>query len=374
MKHKRKLFAAASALAVLSAVMLAGCGSETATSQQAAVQNTGVLTLSVNPEIQIQYDAAGNVTSVAGRNAEGQSIVQEYQGYIGKSCDVVLKDLVAEIEQAGYFVEDVNGNKKDIVLQLEPGSAIPRDNFLADMSESTQEAVQQLSLASDIVTINNDDYDPNYAKDGQPSPYITLEKAQEIALSQANISASDAVFDDKDFDHDDGTATFELEFVAGGREYEYDIDAVTGKVLRAEHLGASAAASGTASSASSAASSAPAPAASSAPAATPAPSSAPATTTTPNTPVTPPAAVDTDYGPGNDGVTDYNNTDYGPGSDGVTDYNNTDYGPGSDGVTDYNNTDYGPGSDGVTNYGSSNYGNTNYGSSNYSAGDSGYDD
>ena len=358
MKHKRKLFAAASALAVLSAVMLAGCGSETATSQQAAVQNTGVLTLSVNPEIQIQYDAAGNVTSVAGRNAEGQSIVQEYQGYIGKSCDVVLKDLVAEIEQAGYFVEDVNGNKKDIVLQLEPGSAIPRDNFLADMSESTQEAVQQLSLASDTVTINNDDYDPNYAKDGQPSPYITLEKAQEIALSQANISAADAVFDDKDFDHDDGTATFELEFAAGGREYEYDIDAVTGKVLRAEHLGTSAAASGTASSASSAASSAPAPAATPAPSA-PAPSSAPATTTTPNTPVTPPAVVDTDYGPGNDGVTDYNNTDYGPGSDGVTDYNNTDYGPGSDGVT---------------NYGNSNYGNTNYGSSNYSAGDSGYDD
>ena len=39
---------------------------------------------------------------------------------------------------------------------------------------------------------------------GSPSPYITLEKAQEIALAQANVPAADAVFDDKEFDHDDG--------------------------------------------------------------------------------------------------------------------------------------------------------------------------
>ena len=55
-----------------------------------------------------------------------------------------------------------------------------------------------------------------------------------------------------------------------------------------------------------------------------------------------PAADDTDYGPGSDGVTDYNDTDYGPNNDGVTDYNDTDYGPNNDGVTDYNDTDYGP--------------------------------
>ena len=67
------------------------------------------------------------------------------------------------------------------------------------------------------MTIDDDDYDPAYAKDGKPSPYITLEKAQEIALAQANVDAADAVFDDKEFDHDDGTPIFELEFT-GERE------------------------------------------------------------------------------------------------------------------------------------------------------------
>ena len=59
---------------------------------------------------------------------------------------------------------------------------------------------------------------------------------------------------------------------------------------------------------------------------------------------------DTDYGPGADGVTDYNDTDYGPNADGVTDYADTDYGPNADGITDYTDTSSGPYYDGVTDY------------------------
>ena len=93
---------------------------------------------------------------------------------------------------------------------------LPSDDFLADMSESTQDAIKELKLSSRIVTINDSDYDPVYASEGKPSPYITLEKAQEIALAQANVPAANAVFADKEFDHDDGTPVFELEFTANG--------------------------------------------------------------------------------------------------------------------------------------------------------------
>mgnify|MGYP005757619497 CR=1 FL=1 len=80
-----------------------------------------------------------------------------------------------------------------------------------------------------------------------------------------------------------------------------------------------------------------------------------------------PAADDTDYGPGSDGVTDYNDTDYGPNNDGVTDYNDTDYGPNNDGVTDYDDTDYGPNNDGVTDYDDTDYGPNNDGVTDYTA-------
>ena len=80
-----------------------------------------------------------------------------------------------------------------------------------------------------------------------------------------------------------------------------------------------------------------------------------------------PAADDTDYGPGSDGVTDYNDTNYGPNNDGVTDYNDTDYGPNNDGVTDYDDTDYGPNNDGVTDYDDTDYGPNNDGVTDYTA-------
>ena len=60
--------------------------------------------------------------------------MEAYPDYIGKDCETVLRDLIVEITEAGYFVDDIDGNKKNIVLQLEPGSVLPRDDFLADMS------------------------------------------------------------------------------------------------------------------------------------------------------------------------------------------------------------------------------------------------
>ncbi len=347
MKTRRKLFAAVSSLAVALTVLLTGC----AEPEGAALRDTGTLTLSVNPEIQIEYDEAGRVLALTGRNEDGKGIVEVYTDYIGKDCDEVLQDLIVEIHQAGFFVDGVDGNEKNIVLQLEPGSVLPDDDFLEEMCASTQAAVQGLDLSSGIVTIDSGDYDPAYAQGGQPSPYITLEKAQEIALAQANVPAAEAVFDDRDFDHDDGIPIFELEFAANGNEYEYDVHAVTGKVVRAEHrILVAQPADG---------------------AANYGDTDYGDTDYGPNSDgVT--DYGDTDYGPNSDGVTDYGDTDYGPNSDGVTDYDDTDYGPNSDGVTDYDDTDYGPNSDGVTDYGNSNYGDTNYGNSNY--GDTNYGD
>ncbi len=233
MKIKNKIFTMVASLTMLSAALMTGC--TTSKTGGTAMTENGYLTLSVNPEIQIEYNKEGRVTALTGQNDDGKEILKSYSDYVGKECEVVLKDLIVEINKAGYFVEDIDGNKKSIVLQLEPGSVLPSDDFLTEMSDSTQNAIKDLALGSGVVTIDDDDYDPAYVKDGQPSPYITLEKAQEIALTQAGVSAADAVFDDKEFDHDDGTPVFELEFEANGQEYEYDVHAVTGKVIKAEH-------------------------------------------------------------------------------------------------------------------------------------------
>ena len=61
--------------------------------------------------------------------------------------------------------------------------------------------------------------------------YIGADKAKSIALEDAGVSASDASFTKAKLDRDDGRYQYDIEFYAGDYEYEYEIDAISGKVL-----------------------------------------------------------------------------------------------------------------------------------------------
>lgn len=64
--------------------------------------------------------------------------------------------------------------------------------------------------------------------------YIGEEKAKEVALTAAGVSAADAKFMTCKFDYENGVAVYEVEFYFGSTEYSYDINAKTGAVLKAE--------------------------------------------------------------------------------------------------------------------------------------------
>ncbi len=66
---------------------------------------------------------------------------------------------------------------------------------------------------------------------GADSGTVTSEQAKEIALNHAGQSASNVYFDKVELDYDDGMQIYEIEFVSGNMEYEYEIDAVTGMIL-----------------------------------------------------------------------------------------------------------------------------------------------
>ena len=64
------------------------------------------------------------------------------------------------------------------------------------------------------------------------SAYIGLEAAKEAALKHAGFSASDATFVEAEYDYDDGRMVYEVEFHVKGTEYDYEIDAQTGAVVK----------------------------------------------------------------------------------------------------------------------------------------------
>ena len=266
--------------------------------QEDPAGSVGTVLLSVNPEIEMDYDEAGNVVALTGLNDDGRAVLSGYTGYEGKACTTVIGELVDEINAGGYFDTTIDGNEKNIVLKLERGSRYPSDQFLNELAEAVRLVVEADQIGSQTVTLDDDDYDDAYADQG----YINAQAAQNILSTQ--LGRDDIQFVEKDYDLDDGE--YEVEFVMDGVEYEYEVNAVTGKVteMDAEYQDYD----------------------------------------------------DTDYGPNADGVTDYDDTDYGPNADGVTDYDDTDYGPNADGVTDYDDTDYGPNADGVTDYDDTDYG------------------
>ena len=60
--------------------------------------------------------------------------------------------------------------------------------------------------------------------------YIGKAKARSIALKDANVSEKDATFTKTELDRDDGRVVYDVEFYTSDAEYEYEIDAVTGKI------------------------------------------------------------------------------------------------------------------------------------------------
>ena len=218
--------------ALLALTALAGCGKE-GTTAQVGTEAIGCLSLRVNPEIDIHYDENGKVTRVVGENEEGREILQGYSGYEGKDCATVVGELVERIKSAGYFVPDADGLAQDVTLQIAPGSEVPSDDFLPAIQQEVQGMLADVEISGRVVEIDVDDYDPKYQKNGQPSPYINRDKAYEIALMHSGVSAQDAKFVEKDYDLDDGTPTYEIEFYAGGYEYDYEINAEDGAVIQA---------------------------------------------------------------------------------------------------------------------------------------------
>ena len=60
---------------------------------------------------------------------------------------------------------------------------------------------------------------------------IGLSSAKKIALKDAGLSASEVTFTKQEADYDDGVAIYEIDFYTATHEYDYEIDAYTGKIL-----------------------------------------------------------------------------------------------------------------------------------------------
>ena len=63
---------------------------------------------------------------------------------------------------------------------------------------------------------------------------LTKDEAKQIALKEAGVTAAEASFTKARLDYDDGREEYEFEFFANGKEFDVDVDANTGRVVKFE--------------------------------------------------------------------------------------------------------------------------------------------
>ena len=89
--------------------------------------------------------------------------------------------------------------------------------------------------AKDVVTQKDDTITPTQnSQSNQTGDKKRLTKDQAIvfALKDAGLSRNDVTIKEVELDRDDGRLLYEIEFYSKNKEYDYDIDAYTGEVLK----------------------------------------------------------------------------------------------------------------------------------------------
>ncbi|MBQ6357883.1 MAG: PepSY domain-containing protein [Clostridia bacterium] len=90
-----------------------------------------------------------------------------------------------------------------------------------------------MPIPSPIQTITQELTQPLPTPEAIRLSLIGKDKALEIALAHATISSDEAKRQQVELNEEDGQPVYEVEFTAKGLEYDYDIDAYTGDILKA---------------------------------------------------------------------------------------------------------------------------------------------
>ncbi len=243
-----------------------------------------VVAFDVNPSIELSVNRSDRILKARPLNSEAEAVIGGMK-LKGVDLDVAVNALIGSLVQKAY-ISDLNNsilitvNSKDVEksqelqerLSNEVGSLLRsfsvdgsvlsqtsvRDELLDELakqygiSPGKAALIQQLVAADptisyeDLVRLSINDLNiliearqPQLAKvsiSGHASEkaYIGVRQAENIAFTHAGVSEAQVRELEIDYDYEDGRLIYEIEFYVKGSEYEYEIDARNGNVLKFE--------------------------------------------------------------------------------------------------------------------------------------------
>lgn len=138
------------------------------------------------------------------------------------------KGLLSMEEAKEIAVKSVGGKVTDIELDREKSGDVYEVEVQSKGIEYDLDIDAQTGkvLRTEKDHMDNDDQDDHVVPDGK---YISKDAAIKIAMKQAK-----GIVTKVELDNDDGHVVYEIEIEGGTYEYDFDIDAVSGEVLKFE--------------------------------------------------------------------------------------------------------------------------------------------
>ncbi len=224
---RRSTFTVALAL-VLSLCMLVGCSKTPAkTDGSEKVAGGGVLVLSVNPKIAVQYDENGNVTAVDARNEDAKAIIESCGELVGKETREAVGKLVEAIGSAGYFVEEIEGENRKITIELEEGSKLPSEAFIKDIVSDIRDYIKSNEWNTLLDVKDGSDYGLTDDDDINETDDDDIDETDDDDVDETDDDDIDDD-DDDDKDSDDDDDDDDKDDVKGSNDDDDDKDDVKG--------------------------------------------------------------------------------------------------------------------------------------------------
>ena len=154
--------------------------------------------------------SCANKTGTDAQNKDMQKQAENLQQQVGQTQQQTVPAGQVVPQQSVPMQQEIP--QQVIPQQAIPGQAVP-----------VQQTFPQLNnpLEGGIGVVNQ-------------SVVITLDQAKQIAVADANVDTTSAVFTKMSSDYDDGLMKWEIDFVAGNTKYEYEVNSIDGTILKKE--------------------------------------------------------------------------------------------------------------------------------------------
>ena len=282
MEQKKNKTAPIRRITAIAAALVLCIGGFAGYSAYANLAVDSVIELDVNPSIQLEVNSKERVIAVSPLNEDAKIVVGDMD-FKGSDVDVAVNALIGSMLRNGYINDMANSillsvNNDDPAKGAELQSrlseeintllqtdtfegAVLSQNITADQEldalaqqhgitagkaklvqqitaqnamhtfeELAPLSINELNLLSSSAGLEN----VNSVGSASDKAYIGEAEAKAAAVAHAGVKEAEITRYEVEMDYERGTMVYEIEFHHNGREYDYDIDAVTGEVLWSE--------------------------------------------------------------------------------------------------------------------------------------------